>query len=260
MQRKKENAIQSWSWLTHIMITGLAMLSTTSPTVTPPALPQDAVYTSHYCEENVYLLIQSFFHNPSISEIWDIFAVFISNHARTVALWNQKLSNKLDWPVIWDYHVIAVLRAPKGSSIQSWVYDFDTHLGMPVTWNSYFSETFSMTVPEAFQSTFRVVPAEVYLDHFASDRSHMLDTKSACNPSYLKPLPPYPPLQGSFCIKHAVTHNLMDFVSMHPSDGYGDVFGIRTIHDFFASEMDDTTKPKPTATLQETYSTLLGVA
>ncbi|KAJ4495624.1 N-terminal glutamine amidase-domain-containing protein [Lentinula lateritia] len=103
----------------------------------PPELPQDAAYTSHWCEENVYLLIQSFSRDSSLSEDWDVFAVFISNHSKTVALWNQKLSEELGCPVIWDYHVVAVLRSRNiSTSVQSWVYDFDTRLGIPVTFDS----------------------------------------------------------------------------------------------------------------------------
>lgn len=54
-----------------------------------------------------------------------------------VALWNQKLSEELGCPVIWDYHVVAVLRSRNiSTSVQSWVYDFDTRLGIPVTFDS----------------------------------------------------------------------------------------------------------------------------
>ncbi|KAJ3726049.1 hypothetical protein C8R42DRAFT_718286 [Lentinula raphanica] len=49
----------------------------------PPELPKDAVYTPYWCEENVYLLVQSFSQNPLLSETWDVFVVFISNHNRT---------------------------------------------------------------------------------------------------------------------------------------------------------------------------------
>jgi hypothetical protein len=45
----------------------------------PPDLPQDAVYTSCYCEENVYLLCQRFLSLPNITENWHIWTVFISN-------------------------------------------------------------------------------------------------------------------------------------------------------------------------------------
>ncbi len=52
----------------------------------PPPLPSGAIYTSHYCEENVYLLAKVFSEtlsaktNPS----WDVNVVFISNRNKTV--------------------------------------------------------------------------------------------------------------------------------------------------------------------------------
>ena len=47
---------------------------------TPPPLPADSVYTSCYCEENVYLLAQTF----SRLSGWDPHAVFISNATKSV--------------------------------------------------------------------------------------------------------------------------------------------------------------------------------
>jgi protein N-terminal glutamine amidohydrolase len=51
--------------------------------VSPP-IPQDAIYTSCYCEENIYLLAQSFSVNPDIAGTWDIYVVFISNYNKSV--------------------------------------------------------------------------------------------------------------------------------------------------------------------------------
>ncbi|KAJ3906422.1 N-terminal glutamine amidase-domain-containing protein [Lentinula edodes] len=223
-------------------------------TLKPPDLPQDAAYTSHWCEENVYLLIQSFSRNSSLSEDWDVFAVFISNHSKTapdlnvhltlqVALWNQKLSEELGCPVIWDYHVVAVLRPRNiSTSIQSWVYDFDTRLGIPVTFDTYYVQTFSANVLDELQSYFRVVSANVFLDRFASDRSHMLAPTSGTLevPIYLEPVPPYPSIRGAHCTS---THNIMDFVSMLPSDGYGNVFSLQAVDDFFG--LKEEPKPLP---------------
>lgn len=65
----------------------------------PPSLPADRVYTSFYCEENIYLLAQ-YFHNqvaqaqaqsaPREADVknadwlWDIYVIFISNDGKTV--------------------------------------------------------------------------------------------------------------------------------------------------------------------------------
>lgn len=53
----------------------------------PPTLPTNVVYTSCYCEENVYLLAQTF-QKLSVEDKaafpWDIYVVFISNPHKTV--------------------------------------------------------------------------------------------------------------------------------------------------------------------------------
>ncbi|EEB89981.1 hypothetical protein MPER_11870, partial [Moniliophthora perniciosa FA553] len=70
---------------------------------------------------------------------WDLYAVFISNATRTVALWDQKLTQEPGIPVVWDYHVILVLRSrfknPEDQLV-AWVYDFDTTL---LLWKNLFS-------------------------------------------------------------------------------------------------------------------------
>lgn len=109
---------------------------------TPPALPSDYTYTPFYCEENIYLLASAFHQSNTISQIWDIYIVFISNESKTVALWNQKRSKDLDQAVIWDYHCILVLRPRRGAatttpseSTLAWVIDFDSHSAMPCRWS-----------------------------------------------------------------------------------------------------------------------------
>jgi protein N-terminal glutamine amidohydrolase len=131
--------------------------ASTSPCLEPlpPAVPGSAVYTKQYCEENIYLLAETFSRDSAVEETWDIFAVFISNDTRTVALRNQKLAREENGVVVWDYHVVLVLRL-KGaelrmnevegffahdtldeeaektkdgaSSPRAWVYDFDTKI------------------------------------------------------------------------------------------------------------------------------------
>jgi hypothetical protein len=44
----------------------------------PPSVPLDAVYTNCYCEENIYLLAQTFSADPDVAGTWDIFVVFIT--------------------------------------------------------------------------------------------------------------------------------------------------------------------------------------
>ena len=53
------------------------------------------------------------------------------------------------------------------------VYDLDSHLSFPCSFESYFSKTFlplQGLLPERY---FRVIPHLIYLTYFSSDRSHM---------------------------------------------------------------------------------------
>ncbi|KAI0654743.1 N-terminal glutamine amidase-domain-containing protein [Cubamyces menziesii] len=249
------------------------------PSAVPSAGKQGKahIYTSCYCEENIYLLAQTF---TQLSESnaterrgpwpWQIFVVFISNGGKTVALWNQKAARDSDTGVVvWDYHVVLVLLpvsvpvsvprrdggAPHASlgrgegGGEAWVYDFDTTLvPVPCPWRDYVAGTFPYAfdrrladqIDERFHSLFRVIPADVYLDHFASDRSHMDEADEAIpeGPRYSMPPPPYPPLRGTKARALGVTNNLMaSFVSMSLShlpsalsktlaEGYGQVMDL----------------------------------
>lgn len=210
----------------------------------PPPLPADSVYTSCYCEENVYLLAQALSSQAATDENgpWDLFVVFISNNGKTVALWNQKAHKDF---IIWDYHVILALCPTTASrrsgtsedtitdASEAWVYDFDTRLPVPCRWQDYIRGTFPYALDseiasllgENFHSLFRVIHAAAYLDHFASDRSHMLEDPS----DPVSPYSPYrapPPTSSVLCGPKAkelgINNNLMDsYVSMTlPSRGH----------------------------------------
>ncbi|KAL1947427.1 hypothetical protein VTO73DRAFT_14388 [Trametes versicolor] len=266
----------------------------------PPPLPPDSVYTSCYCEENIYLLAQAFTQlSDADSWPWQIYVVFISNGGKTVALWSQTTPSGV---VVWDYHVVLVLlpRAPhyprRGTDgaptpesdsqdtaeRHAWVYDFDTTFPVPCSWIDYIAGTFpyaaararscvderfhryaphalnaSARVPTALirspslcfpacgtisHSVFRVIPGDVYLDHFASDRSHMITPALATDletqrpsggasegrgrideapeakeegPRYASPPPGYPPICGAKARAMGIADNLMrSFVAM----------------------------------------------
>ncbi|RDB24108.1 Protein N-terminal glutamine amidohydrolase [Hypsizygus marmoreus] len=219
----------------------------------PPSCPI-STYTSCYCEENIYLLAQQFSGDPKIVEAWDIFVVFISNNTKTVALWNQKLAHEPSRPVVWDYHVLLVLRphsfaiqahpapiniitsskAPSYGQNTTWAYDFDTQLDLPCTLEEYLNKTF-MDVDPRFQSLFRVIPGNVFLDNFASDRSHMLlafDNSIGGPLQYSSPPPLYAPICGAVAAKRGITHNLMSsFVSMDQNEeSYGIVLDRQALY------------------------------
>ncbi|KZT11633.1 uncharacterized protein LAESUDRAFT_720886 [Laetiporus sulphureus 93-53] len=212
----------------------------------PPPLPPDSVYTSCYCEENIYLLAQAFAAQAEADSgwSWDAYVVFISNDGKTVALWNSKADRDV---VVWDYHVVLVLRSRERSADDetheeapdidgaadnmlnsegsgAWVYDFDTRLPNPCRWAEYVCSTFPYAfdarlaprVAKGFHPLFRVVPATAYLDYFASDRSHMLKhLADGSEPEYYSAPPSYPALCGPKAREMGVINNLMQsYVTM----------------------------------------------
>ncbi|KAI6150290.1 N-terminal glutamine amidase-domain-containing protein [Pisolithus tinctorius] len=99
---------------------------------------EDNVYTSQYCEENIYHLAQRMLAQPDSDSRWDINIIFVSNLSRTVALWNQRISSSRDTAVIWDYHVVLTLRGAfavnRDDEQETWIYDLDTRLPVPCPW------------------------------------------------------------------------------------------------------------------------------
>ncbi|KAL0947067.1 hypothetical protein HGRIS_013208 [Hohenbuehelia grisea] len=218
--------------------------------ISPPPVPTTSIYTSCWCEENIYLLTEAFTGTPEVVEQWEVCAVFISNPNKTVALWEQKLARDHLYPVVWDYHVIMILRPRKrslsadGDTVLrvkdeqdddtraiSWVYDFDTHLPLPCPFAKYMTQTFRK-VDAQYKSMFRVVPAKVLLDNFACDRSHMLVKRDSGedqqgDQQYHSIPPAYPPIVGAKAKELGVSNNLMaSFVSMvltGDGGGFGEI-------------------------------------
>ena len=198
-------------------------------------------YTSCFCEENIYLLCQKIIACDSL------YAVFISNPSKSVAFWQHNgmrpEKQRENRPVVWDYHVIAVSQSQyeieiesdnndddnnSSSSSKGWVvFDFDSSVEpFPTPLLQYLDETFSpnknssstiLRTNPLFQPMFRIIPARLFLDHFASDRSHM-DPHS----TRIK-FPPYTPIRGPLA---AVAHNLPLYWDMTTEKVGGDpVFG-----------------------------------
>jgi len=204
-----------------------------SLSLVPPPFPPNSLYAGHYCEENIYHLAASFLRQPSIKDAWDITVVFMSNESKAIALWNQNLAGSADHAIVWDYHVVLILRLRSDqavedctvpeSDIQAWIYDYDTLLPKPCLWKDYVSMTFRTdeAVPPQYRSLFRVIPADIFFDHFASDRSHMLAPLDSPtykpDSAYYRSPPPWPVIRGSKAIQ---PNNLMsDFVCMNlPSE------------------------------------------
>lgn len=173
-------------------------------------------------------------------------------------MWSQKLAQDPSHPVVWDYHVILLLKPKErnsaslgesdefraGGTQNAWVYDFDTRLGIPISLPDYLQETFS-GIPLMFESLFRIVPGDVFCENFASDRSHMLDknvmtTDGLSNNSdemYIYPPPKYPPICGSSAKGSGKLNNLMSFVCMESSEEtFGGVVDIAALSEWCAGE------------------------
>ncbi|RIB24802.1 N-terminal glutamine amidase-domain-containing protein [Gigaspora rosea] len=165
------------------------------------------IYTAFYCEENVYHLCKT------ISEILDknndhyeVYACFISNKTRSVPIKRQQAAKSPDGFVIWDYHVILLLKENDETlnKKRSWIYDFDTTLSFPCDFETYARESLPLVDLPEYHRKYRIVSSETFLRMFASDRSHM----SSNNGTTISP-PNYPPIFTA-----ETKMNLPSFISM----------------------------------------------
>lgn len=128
----------------------------------------DHIYTSCYCEENVYFLL----HRINGS------AVFVSNESRTVPFWCQKSQTNESNPVIWDYHCFAIkyLLLLNTELRDGMVYDQDSMLTFPTPILEFAEKALriDLALPPGYERKFRVVDRYNYHLYFSSDRSHML--------------------------------------------------------------------------------------
>lgn len=180
--------------------------------ILPPL--SDCVYTSCYCEENVWKLC-SWLDTTRKEELNKCYVVFVSNEKRAVPLWRQKCGRDEDKLVIWDYHCI-LLYNPDDRCV---VYDLNSELPFPTYFHKYVTETFRtdhILEPENFRY-FRVVPAPIFFEIFSSDREHMKNADG----SWKHPPPSYPPI-----IQSGKGNNLEDLINMTPKKGHGEVMNL----------------------------------
>jgi protein N-terminal glutamine amidohydrolase len=154
-------------------------------------------YTPYYCEENAWRLCA----HPSM-EGQDADVIFISNPARSCAIWSQRAAFSPDEPVLWDYHVVVLTRGADGPQL----WDLDNTLGAPLPFMRWWEASFPYRdqLVERVQPMFRVVARARFLEVFCSDRSHML-----VDGQWSAPPPPWPPIGAG-------PSNLMRFVAMTP--------------------------------------------
>jgi protein N-terminal glutamine amidohydrolase len=151
------------------------------------------LYTACFCEENIWQLGKSI--QEERTESFNV--LFLTNEQKSIALFKQKAVPQ-DNVIVWDYHV--VLHDTK----ENLLYDYDTRLGFKNTLADYFEGTFP---PEPFyineyKTSIRVINLEVYLNHFSSNREHMI-----ANGLPLQPMPLWPKIQN---IEPLTLQNLWD--------------------------------------------------
>ncbi|GAQ79863.1 hypothetical protein KFL_000400060 [Klebsormidium nitens] len=172
----------------------------------------DSVHTPCYCEENVYLLVKKLAETGrAAADYSDLFIVFVSNERKQVLMWRQQAGSEGDGACVWDYHVFLVQKRVESEG-GSLIWDLDTTLPFPVRFSTYYDEAFrpSIRLYKEFERLFRVVPAQTYLQHFSSDRSHMRRPDG----SWMAPPPPYPPILKV----EGVGHALIDYVNVKLAD------------------------------------------
>lgn len=145
-----------------------------------------------YCEENVWRLCYRRLYGSlgkqdkqddigNDNESYHV--AFISNEQRCCPMLNQRASKSPEIPCLWDYHVI-LIQSTKGfgkhnSQNDVKVLDVDTHLPYSCSLEEYLDGSFgdfhftNETDSNKYAPMFRVVRAELYLQHFYSDRMHM---------------------------------------------------------------------------------------
>ena len=130
-------------------------------------------YCAYFCEENIWHLCA----HPRVAGC-ERRVVFISNRARRVAVWGQRLSRDPELPIAWDYHVVLLFRAP-GESWKLW--DLDAHTPEPQDARVWLHGSFrgAGVIPSEFLPRFRLIQAADYRRHLRSDRRHMRDAEGA---------------------------------------------------------------------------------
>lgn len=151
-------------------------------------------YQAYYCEENVWRALQ----HPRFAAS-SVFAVFISNPHRTCPVWAMRVSERLDQPALWDYHVVLL----EARADRALMWDCDSLLGLPCEASRYVAQSFRLGLKPEYQPLFRLVPRARLLAEFHSDRRHMKTAQSSHVPA-----PPWP------CPGDGQSSNLADYLDM----------------------------------------------
>eukprot|EP01083_Nonionella_stella_P227263 806486_1 len=182
-----------------------------------------------YCEENVWRLafrricgLHDSVKNSGGKENVTHHVVFISNTERCCPMLYQKASEYPLQPCYWDYHVILIESTNivvKGKSHRNiCVLDMDSCLEYPTSLQVYLNRSFGELAlcdgekQQKLKPLFRVIPANSYLQHFSSDRTHMKKRDG----TWLAPPPTYECITSSSSqINSRISlSNLDEFIDM----------------------------------------------
>lgn len=178
--------------------------TTTTTTSTIQHSVYNSLYTSCYCEENIYLLCK-YLLQQDINKQYKYYILFITNPYNSIYIFNQTLGN----PVNWDYHVI--LLQYNTYNKQVYVYDYDTTI-MPqpcafldyITYTIQYNKQYNVFYNDIYQLPYyRVISDDNYINYFSSNRVHMYNMQTK---QYNSPIPTYE------CIKsiNSITDNDLD--------------------------------------------------
>lgn len=150
------------------------------------ASDQAFAYCQYFCEENIWQLCA----HPRVAgaERW---VLFISNPAKRVAMWGQRAADDPTRPIVWDYHVVLLLRR----GVQPWqVWDLDARDPDPRDAMEWLTDSFQAggLFPPIYAPRFRLLRASEYRSHLRSDRRHMRRPDGTLE----QPEPPWPVIMG----------------------------------------------------------------
>jgi len=127
----------------------------------------------YYCEENVWRLAYRRMHQQPEDRFY---IVFISNSIKAVPMFQQRAASEANKSCCWDYHVL--LLCVRALDSQVVVYDMDTRLPYPCPLLEYLQQSFPYQWPLPYAPMFRLVDANLFLQYFSSDRSHMFNQQT----------------------------------------------------------------------------------
>lgn len=189
-----------------------------------PVATDARAYWPFYCEENTWLRCQALAPR--------CYAVFVTGVAGAVMMAAQRAGFGPGHELGWDYHVFTIT-ARAGAAR---VHDPDHTGGEPVCVADYLARSFPPLHPayRHHAPCFRAVPSGVFVETFASDRSHMRSADGV----WIRPPPPWPaPGTGSGPpgeTTPAVGTNLARFIDMD-DDFIGERFDLAGLRDRFAA-------------------------